>query len=47
MDYRTLVENRSRLRCDRIVLTHMSAEMLSHLGEVEFETASDGAVIEL
>jgi hypothetical protein len=29
------------------VLTHMSEEMLAHLDEVEFETASDGAVIEL
>ena len=47
MDYRTLVEKRPQLGSDRIVLTHMSEEMLSRLGEVEFETASDGAVIEL
>jgi len=47
MDYRTLVENRSRLGVDRIVLTHMSEEMLGRLDEVEFETAYDGAVIEL
>ena len=47
MDYRTLVEKRPQLGCDRIVLTHMSEEMLGRLGEVEFETASDGAVIDL
>jgi hypothetical protein len=29
------------------VLTHMNEVMLGHLGEVEFETASDGAVIAL
>ena len=47
LDYRTLVEKCSQLGSDRIVLTHMSEEMLGHLDEVEFETASDGAVIEL
>jgi ribonuclease BN (tRNA processing enzyme) len=47
MDYRTLAEKRSQLKCDRIVLTHMSEQMLGHLGDVEFEAASDGAVIAL
>lgn len=47
MDYRTLLEKRSELKCERIVLTHMSDEVLARLDEVEFETASDGAVIEL
>ena len=47
MDYRTLIEQRANLACDRIVLTHMSEQMLGHLGEVEFEAASDGAVIAL
>ena len=47
MNYRTLAEKRPRLRCDRLVLTHMSEQMLSRLGEVEFEAASDGAVIAL
>jgi ribonuclease BN (tRNA processing enzyme) len=47
LDYRTLLGKREHLRCDRIVLTHMSDEMLARLDEVEFETASDGAVIEL
>jgi ribonuclease BN (tRNA processing enzyme) len=47
MDYRTLVEKRPQLGSDRIVLTHMSEDVLGRLDEVEFETASDGAVIEL
>ena len=47
MNYRTLAEKRPQLRCDRLVLTHMSEQMLGHLGEVEFEAASDGAVIAL
>ena len=47
MDYRTLTEKRPQLKCDRVVLTHMSEQMLGRLGEVEFEVASDGAVIAL
>ena len=47
MDYRTLAEKRPQLTCDRLVITHMSEQMLGHLGEVEFEAASDGAVIAL
>jgi ribonuclease BN (tRNA processing enzyme) len=47
MDYRTLAAKRPQLNCDRIVLTHMSEHMLGHLGEVEVEAASDGAVIAL
>jgi ribonuclease BN (tRNA processing enzyme) len=47
MDYRTLVDKCSQLGSDRIVLPHMGEEMLGHLAEVEFETASDGAVIDL
>jgi ribonuclease BN (tRNA processing enzyme) len=47
MDYRTLSEKRPQLTCDRLVLTHMNEVMLGHLGDVEFEAASDGAVIAL
>jgi ribonuclease BN (tRNA processing enzyme) len=47
LDYRTLIEHRGELECERIVLTHMSEDMLGHLPEVELETASDGAVIEV
>jgi ribonuclease BN (tRNA processing enzyme) len=47
LDHRTLAAKRADLACKRIVITHMSAEMLEHLGEAEFETAFDGLVIEL
>ena len=45
LDYMTLIEKRSQLRCERIVITHMSAEMLAQLGNVDLEAAADGAVI--
>lgn len=47
LDYRTLVEKRAELECKRIVLTHMSAEMLAHLEEIEVDAADDGVVIEM
>lgn len=47
LDYRTLQAHRAELTCRRIVLTHMGDEMLSHLDEVELETASDGLAIEV
>jgi ribonuclease BN (tRNA processing enzyme) len=43
--YETLRQYRARLSAKRIVLTHMSEAMLAHAGELEFETAHDGAVI--
>jgi ribonuclease BN (tRNA processing enzyme) len=45
--HETLIEHRSELECERIVITHMSDEMLDHLTDVEFEAAADGTVIEL
>jgi ribonuclease BN (tRNA processing enzyme) len=45
LDYRTLAAKRSKLNCRRIVLTHMSDDMLGRLDQVDFETAADGAVI--
>ena len=45
LDYRTLEEHRSQLGCPRIVLTHMSEEMLERLGEAGFEHASDGLIV--
>ena len=47
LSYRALREQRGELDCARVVLTHMSEEMLSRLGEAEFEAAADGSVIEL
>ena len=40
-----LVAHAPRLGSRRIVLTHMSADMLDHLDEVRFETARDGLVL--
>jgi ribonuclease BN (tRNA processing enzyme) len=47
LDYPTLGRNRPRLRSKRIVLTHMSENMLDRLGEIDLEPAGDGTVIHL
>jgi ribonuclease BN (tRNA processing enzyme) len=47
LDYRTLERQRHRLECARMVLTHMSEEMLARTGELDVQTSSDGLVIEL
>ena len=47
LSYRTLMEHRAQLETDRIVITHMSEEMLGHVAEIELEAASDSAVIEV
>lgn len=43
--YADLVAHERQLASRRIVLTHMSADMLDHLDEVRFETARDGLVL--
>jgi ribonuclease BN (tRNA processing enzyme) len=45
MDYRTLAANRAAFDCRQFALTHMSEEMLAHLGEVDMAAASDGLVL--
>jgi ribonuclease BN (tRNA processing enzyme) len=47
--YTDLVTHRARLASRRIVLTHMSADMLARAGQgqLAFETARDGLVIQL
>ena len=47
LDYATLRDQRKRLECSRIILTHMSQDMLGRLAESELESASDGQVIVL
>jgi ribonuclease BN (tRNA processing enzyme) len=47
LDHETLMQHRAELECKRIVITHMSEDMLDHLAEVELEAAADGAVLEL
>jgi ribonuclease BN (tRNA processing enzyme) len=47
LNYPTVMENRERFGTRRLVLTHLSREMLDHLADVELETAEEGMVIEL
>ena len=42
LDYRTLAEHRGRLGCRRLILTHMSEEMLARLPLADAEWAEDG-----
>jgi ribonuclease BN (tRNA processing enzyme) len=46
-DFATLAAHLDRIRPKRVVLTHMSDDMLAHRAEVPFETASDGLVLEI
>jgi hypothetical protein len=41
------MENRARLTCKRIVLTHMSEDVLSRTSEVELPMAEDGLTVVL
>lgn len=43
LSYRTLIAHRKELDCARIVLTHLGAETIAHLDQVELEHAEDGA----
>jgi ribonuclease BN (tRNA processing enzyme) len=47
LDCQTLREHRQRIDCRRLILTHMSQDMLSRIGEVEFECAEDGKIVVL
>jgi ribonuclease BN (tRNA processing enzyme) len=42
LDYRTLMDNRARLGCRRLVLTHMSADLLGRGQEIRPDAANDG-----
>jgi ribonuclease BN (tRNA processing enzyme) len=47
LDYETLMGHRDELRCKRLVVNHMNAEMLGKLDDIEVEAAEDGKVIAL
>jgi ribonuclease BN (tRNA processing enzyme) len=49
LDWMTVAEHRSDLRCRRIAVTHMSAEMLARLGELPEDVliAEDGTLVAL
>ena len=44
LDYQTLIANRPRLSCRRLILTHLGAEMIERVcgGALEIECAEDG-----
>jgi ribonuclease BN (tRNA processing enzyme) len=42
ISYRTLMSHRAQLDCKRIVLTHLGAETLARIGELEVDHAVDG-----
>jgi ribonuclease BN (tRNA processing enzyme) len=46
LDYATLKEHAPRLRCKRIILTHMSPDMLRR-PDCDFERAEDGLIVQL
>jgi ribonuclease BN (tRNA processing enzyme) len=45
LSYAILREQRARLTCRRLILTHMSRDVLDRLDEVEEETAHDGLLL--
>ena len=47
LDYATLAANLSRVTARRTIATHMSADVLSRLNELEVMAASDGLVLDL
>jgi ribonuclease BN (tRNA processing enzyme) len=47
LDYQSLLSQRERLSCRRILLTHMSEDMLARLERLEIEAAYDGLVVTL
>ena len=47
LSYRTLLAQRDRLDCRRILLTHMSPDMLARQVDAEFQCAHDGMVVTL
>jgi ribonuclease BN (tRNA processing enzyme) len=47
LDFQTLSSRRHELGAKRLLLTHMSQEMLDRLGGIDWETAEDGLLLEL
>ena len=45
LDYQTIMEHREDLGCRRLVVTHLSDDMLARLTDLDVDVASDGMVI--
>ncbi len=47
LDYQTLLAQRSKLGCRRLIITHMNEDLLTHKTELELDWAEDGKKIVL
>jgi ribonuclease BN (tRNA processing enzyme) len=47
LDHAALLRHRGELDCKRIILTHMSPDMLDRQSEAAFECAHDGLIVEV
>lgn len=47
LSYTELIANRAKLDCGRIILTHLGADALQHIDEMELERAQDGMLLTL
>ena len=47
MNYLQLREKLTQLQCSRILLTHMSSEVLDRTAEIPYPTARDGMIVEV
>ncbi len=47
LDLNTLLERRDRFDCERLILTHLGAEMNEKRGQLEMESADDGTELDL
>jgi len=45
LDYQTLARHRAELGCQRLVVTHMSDDMLARVRSLDIECAEDGKQI--
>ena len=47
LDYATLLKHRGKLGCRRLIMTHMSEDLLHRLDETKIEAAQDGWIVPL
>ncbi|MFH1319529.1 MAG: hypothetical protein ABII90_02595 [Bacteroidota bacterium] len=45
LNYQNIVQNKHKLECKKLLLTHLGEEMLNNLSQVKMEYAEDGDVI--
>ena len=47
MNLKTLTEHLEEIAPKRLILTHMSEDMLERVKSLDFETAEDGKIVEI